>query len=245
MLTISSTLPENVSLAEIYQSCKVKMAILNKLSKDSFERITPFVMCRDFLTDVCSFSTVKQKFQIYGMEFDSREKKVDFGQVSLLLNFPSTKELKCFQSALDYLHATEAKNKIQLTSFTEHKPLQWVVQGDKQWSQNCLLFSLYTLLLRSMCMSESDAKKSTDGKLIASVNPKQFQNIMDNLPSIETTEFCGFTPNSKDISRIHHNSGFISVFGKHREINYQSVRENTHWQEMKKRGFTLHKEATK
>lgn len=249
-MKISTKLPADQGLAEIYQSCKLKMALLRKVSDDEFERITPFVMCRDFLTDVFSYSTAKKDFAIYGMKFHGSKESADFSGVYLLLAFPDDKTQQELETNLVNLNEVELTNGMSPSSLTKVDKFQYVLQGHVGWVQNCILFSLYTLLIRSFCnpipkkkdwiMSLGKIKDNTDSALIASVNPSTWKKIFENLSSIHTKEFCGFDPTKADIGTIHHNSGFISVFGQHREITWRVVRNNSHWQEMKERGFEMH-----
>lgn len=253
MLTITTKLPHDPYLAEIPQSCQLKMALLRKKSDTEFERLTPFVMCRDFLTDVFSFSKAKKDFSIYGMSWQGSKQSADFSGLYLLLLLPDEKTLGNLQSNLSHLNMVEKGQKIVLSTLEKVNKNHYVLQADKRWLQNCILFSLYTLLIRTFCSKEvaekdwivslGKIKDNTDSALIQSIHPTTWEKVLADLSCIETEEFCGFEPTTKDISTVHHNSGFVSVFGQHREITWSVVKKNTHWKEMKKRGFTLHPKA--
>ena len=88
MIKITTKLPDSVHLAEIYQSMRTKQALAIPTNKDTFERITPYVLCRDFLVDVYTFSEAKKAFQIYGMEFDGTKHSPSWDGVYLLQQFP-------------------------------------------------------------------------------------------------------------------------------------------------------------
>lgn len=252
-MKITSIVEKEAGLAEIYQSVNLKMALLNPDGKENYIRITTFVKCRDFLTDVFSFSKAKKDFAIYGMAFQGSKYQADTSAVRLLLDFPDQKTLEIFQKQLKYIQGIEEANKLSLSTLTKYKDLQFVLVGDKQWVQNCLHFSLYTLLVRGLCAPIKDVKdwmaelskveNNTDAALCGSVAKTTWKRIFADLSELETKDFCGFPVAEKDIGRIHHNSGFISVFGLHREISWNAVVANKHWQEMKSREYVLHKNA--
>lgn len=248
---LTTKLPAEASLAEIYQSMKLKLALCRKTDENEFERITPFVLCRDFLVDVYSYSIAKKHFQIYGMEFNGAKDKPDFTGVYLAAKFPSETALSTFTKNLPKLLEVEEKNGLTPTQVLEVSKLERILVGDKKWLQNCLSFSLYTMLLRVVCYQITDAKKldwlfwfgeqeHSDSKYVKSVPKTTWEKILGDLTLIHTDEFCGFNPSTDSVSVIHHNSGFISVFGSHSEINPASVKKNKHWKIMTEKGLKSH-----
>ena|SRR3990167_1941396 len=250
MIKITTSLSDGQHLSEIYQSMNVKQALLHKISDTEYERITPFVLCRDFLTDVYTFSQVKQDFSIYGMSFKGSIQSPDWDKVYLLLRFPDQKakdNLYWHSTTLFYI---EHNNKIYpYTEIHDISELESLVVGPKEWLKSCLTFSLYTFLLRAFCnefTSNSSnwwvafkEKHGTDASYINSIDPQTWETIMGNLSILYTDEFCGFPVSTEhnSLHRIHSNSGFISIFGRHTETNTGSVRENRHWQIMQQKGI--------
>lgn len=235
-------------LIEIYQSVCVRMAILRQTGEKSYERITPMVLCRDFLTDVYTFSKADMDFSIYGMTFNGSTEKPDYSRVILLLQFPSQSTKANFLTNLPRLHEIEGreKNKRSLTQTIDISDSECIVIGDGQWLKNCLAYSLYTFLLRALCYQFPEGEnwitsfdESTDLTYASSVHPSTWERVFSDLTSIDTPDFCGFPVMFDNLRRIHSNSGFISVFGRHRETSLETVRNNTHWKLMKERGFEL------
>lgn len=248
---IITTKLEPAHLAEIYQSMTLKLAILRPNGDNSFERITPFVLCRDFLTDVYTFSKANLDFGIYGMHFKGSKEKPDYNNILLLAKFPNTDTKTTFLGNLSKLHTIEGsrKNQITLTTPIELSESELIIFADGAWLRNCLTFSLYTYLLRALCYVQSNVddwivefgnkNQATDAAYAKSVHPSTWQRIFTDLSSIDTPDFCGFEVALSNLHKIHSNSGFISVFGSHREINREAVKQNTHWALMKERGFEL------
>jgi hypothetical protein len=237
-------------LAQIYQSMSLKMALLEKTGDKSFNKITSFCVCRDFLNDVYSFALAKKDFGIYGFSFPSGSKQPDWTGMHLLLQFPNDAAHATFEKNLVYIHEVEKRNKVPLTQVYESDFNGcYVVVGDKFWLSNALTFSLYTFLLRSACYKVGNVKDAlewlasvakqdtSDAKYAASIAPDTWKKVLNDMSLIKTDEFCGFDVKTAGTGTIHHNSGFISVFGWHSEISPNTVKQNKHWQIMQERGL--------
>lgn len=240
----------DTGLAEIYQDMGITMALLTRQSQTEYTRITPYVKCRDFLVDVYSYSKAKKTFAIYGMSFDPTKELPAEDGVYLAMIFPNEKAEEAFKTALPQLHAIELANEMEVTEFypgVEGKVS--LLTGSKKWLRNCLTFSLYTALIRCLSYGVGDNwlasmkkefSKKTDGRLVSSVADETWERILADLKTIEVKQFCGFDPNKDSVGTIHHNSGFFSVFGSHRELSQDAVRTNTHWKHFREQGWKLH-----
>ena len=250
MIKITTSLPDSQYLSEIYQSMQVRQALLHKISDTEYERITPFVLCRDFLTDVYTFSQDKQDFSIYGMSFKGSIQSPDWDKVYILLRFPNKEARENLYQHSTILFYIENKNNIYpYTEIQDISELESLVVGPKEWIKSCLTISLYTFLLRAFCnefiASSSNwwlifkDKQGNDANYINSIDPQTWKTILNNLSILYTDDFCGFSSSTddKNLHRIHSNSGFISIFGRHSEISPGHVRENKHWQIMKQKGI--------
>ncbi len=234
---VSPNVVEN-GLGEIYQSMSTKMALLTRQSPLEFTRITPFVQCRDFLVDVYTFiragKTEFSEGDIYGMTLPKDSPAEDGAYLQLI--FPSPAAQACFEKQLPFLHAIEKANNYKVTELL----LGGVLVGDKQWLTNCLSWSLYTSLVRCLCYDFGEEqdwikamatkhKGSTDGKLVASVAGEVWINVLCDLALLTAEDYV-----------IHHNSGFYSVFGTHRELSKKEIKNNKHWKHFKELGWPLH-----
>lgn len=244
-----SSVNDAIGYAEIGQSQNTKQALLMRDGPTSFTRITGFVKCRDFLVDTYSFAKVDKDFGIYGFSFKGSQMQPDWKGAHIQMRFSDEKSRANFMEHVQQvIHPIEKANDYDLTDILEIEGEKWdlVAVGDKQWLTNCLTFSLWSLLLRCCCYT-FDAKKdwiksfsalgSSDSAYIASVERKTLDQIFANLSLVKTKDFCGFDPKESGVSTVHHNSGFVSVFGSHTEINPATVKKgNRHWQEFYKRG---------
>ena len=250
--TVTTKLPATQNLTEIYQSMTVKQALLRG-TNGTYERITPFVLCRDFLVDVYSFSRAKKDFGIYGMEFKGSQHQPEWRCLPILLQFPDKEAKGNFLGHVEILRGLEDHNRWGWTDLWEVSSTEMVVEGSAEWLANCLTVSLYTFLLRTLCY-EFEVKypgswewillfgklKGTDPKYAASIPAATWHMILDDLSCLRTNEFCGFDVPKTETRTIHHNSGFISVFGYHSELSQSSVRKNAHWQAMQKQGIATY-----
>jgi len=248
-IKITNTAGPSPSLAEIYQSMRTTQALLRKITDCEYERITPFVLCRDFLVDAYTFSKAKKDFQIYGFSFKGATEQPDTTGIYLLLKFDQAATRAAFNQHLPILQELEQNNHIPLTETHIISETENLVVGDKTWLKSCLTLSLYTFLLRAMCYEFAGygpqqswdqvfAKlKTSDARYVASVHPSIWQKLMTDISFLYTDHFCGFDPAVDSVSTIHHNSGFFSVFGSHTEINPRAVKQNKHWQQMQQKGL--------
>ena len=255
---ITTKLPDSQDLAEIYQSMTVKQALLRG-ADGVYERITPFVLCRDFLVDVYSFSLAKKDFGIYGMSFAGSTEQPEHRSLPVLLCFPNTAAEKAFLAHMPLLHQLEAHNKWPRTTLYKVSDLEIVAEGSVDWLGSCLLISLYTFLLRALCYTfatESEdgelydswwkwilvfgKLQGTDPRYAASIAAQAWEMIFDDLSSLRLKEFCGFDVSKEAVRTVHHNSGLISVFGCHSELSQAAVKKNKHWQHMQEQGIATY-----
>lgn len=248
---VTTELPESQNLAEIYQSMTCKQALLHKKEDKHFERITAYVLCRDFLVDSYTYAKAKKDFGIYGFHFKGSKESPDYSGAHILMHFPNKTAKKCFDENLEILHGIEENNDFKKTIIHENsdKEMEYVVVGDKKWLTNCLMFSLYSLLLRAFCYNISEKKEwyisfgkkdSSDSKYVKSVDESIWKKLTKDISFLmDAPGFCGFSPSDVSVGTIHHNSGFISVFGNHSELNTETVKTNKHWKHFKELGLKL------
>lgn len=236
-------------LAEIYQSMQLKMSLLKKQAgkKRTFDEVTPGVMCRDFLADVYTSVVQKYDFRIYGFGWKGTKDIPNWEAVYLKLNFPNLEAKENFKNNIKFLHKIEDDNGISRTIFYDKINKIGMIVGDKAWLRNVLTASLYTFLIRSFCytiksddwIKELGKQAHTDSAYIKSIDRSTWDKILKDIKSLHTDYFCGLDHKKDGMSAVHHNSGFVSVFGKHSEMSPATVKKNKHWQEMGKRGFKL------
>ena len=247
-------------LGEIYQSMETKQAIACATGEGKYKRLTKWVLCRDFLVDTYSYAKAGKNFPgVYGFSYKGELSDLPWNQTILLQQFPNTDTKAKFLAHLPKLNVIEKLNGLKLTqTFETQDEKVLLVIGSKRWLDNCLKFSLYSLFLRILCYKLSAAKdpikwivafgkheddaedQSSDSEYIESVKESVWKRIIPNLRELDTPEFCGFKVGGCSVGTIHHNSGFISVFGNHSELTRDIVVKNSHWKLMTERKFELY-----
>lgn len=241
---------DGVGYAEIGQSQNTKQALLTREGPAAFTRITGFVKCRDFLVDMYSYAKAGLDLpNIWGFSHPNKKVPPDWSGCYIQMHFSDEESRKNFLKHVpQILGEIEKANGYTPTEIMEMEGSKWdlVAVGDAKWLQNCLSFSFWSLLLRVCCYGFDASKDwitafgklgASDSLYISSIPRKTLDAILADLSKIKTDEFCGFVPGKNGVHEIHHNSGFISVFGSHTEINPATVKKNAHWQEMQKRGL--------
>lgn len=249
-IEIVNVVGKEPGLGEIYQDMDTKQALLRRISDTKYERYTPFVKCRDFLVDVYSIGLgAKKQFSIWGFEFDGANVTPDNTGVYIMLKFPNATAKNHFEENLGKLHEIEEQNGYTKTVYHELSTDNGMVIGHKKWLKSCLTFSLYSFLLRVLCyplgkgadwLEKFGKGNKTDCKYVGSIKSATWKKVLDDLSILYTEEFCGFDPKKTNTHTIHHNSGFISVFGSHTELSPEAVKKNAHWKHMKELGLELH-----
>jgi hypothetical protein len=242
------------ALGQIYQAMACKQALLLP-TEEGFTRITPLVLCRDFLVDCYTFDEVDRKFEIYGMGKPAEKPSRD--GVFLLLTPPNKAAKDNLLANISFIHNVEIINGFKLTQIDEVEgDDSLVISGDKKWLMSCLSLSLYSSLLRVACYELGDnwiktmreqykekKNKATDAMLVASVSDATWGRILSDLSVLDMETFTGFDAKKTDEYIIHHNQGFYSVFGNHRELYVKEIVKNLHWQHFSKEGYDLHTKA--
>lgn len=249
---INLTRIPQTSLGEISQSMAIRFAILSGSNTDGFTQLTPTVKCRDFLCDVYSSALQKFSFSIYGMSWDGANNPISFDQLSLLLLFPSETAKKAFFANINKLHGIEEHNSFNPTAVYESEQisgasnLEVIVDADPRWLMSVLSFSLYTLLLRIMCYDLPESGdwighfaglSHSDSRYINSWPRESLDKILNNLSLLKMESWNGLTYAEHKTGGVHHNSGIVSVFSSHSEINQSTVRQNKHWQHFQSLGL--------
>lgn len=145
----------NSPLIEAMQQQKLRYAFVKPTGNDTYETITPYVLCRDYLKDMlyCKFITKKGIGEVYG--FDTNKYSfADIVKEKTLLAITGSKELiDNIEENWNYLIEVETKHGVLPTEairFEKDGVLGIIVEGDPRWQQSLLGFSYYTFLFRWM-----------------------------------------------------------------------------------------------
>lgn len=249
MITLKKK-PDQLMMERYGSATILRLALLKQTEPDEFEQLMPLVRCKDFICDVYWSSLGKIDISFYGMKWQGKKDKPDWEQVNLLVNFPNKEMCVYFTENLKYIWEIEEANDIPSTTLLVVDELNVILLGNKKWLTNLVYLSLYVFLIRLMgvdkiisdnWIEEIQKKKETiDGKFLSTISKEVLERIFSDLSLLESEKWCGFEIKPETIYTIHHNSGFVSVFGYHDEMSPIKVKENFHWQEAHKRGLELY-----
>lgn len=184
-------------LVEIMQNKNVRFAIAKPLKDGSFECLTPYVKCRDYLKDMmfCKYVSKKPLGAVYG--FDTNKYKFDeisddFTYVSIVCSKENANQIK---KKLDKLFLMEEKwglQKSEITTFTPpetmHGDCGFLCKADVRWQKSLLGYSLYTFLFRAFAYPDVDKiDYNEDLKMWNST-----KKLMQSVKSFDDIEKIGF-----------------------------------------------------
>jgi hypothetical protein len=220
-IKVVSIEPEN-KLIEVMQRTKLRYAFAKQTSEDTYECIMPYVMCRDFLKDVCyaNFAANGEKLgKMYGFNADD-PKLLELDKDRTVLVLTATRDLlDGIEKQADYLTKVEDKLGVVNTQMTRVDLTHMLVIGDPRWQQSLLGISYYSFLFRWMAqhLCAPSAVKDEERQLVKNAT------ILENLDSIDKINYKGFFPEAKlnvDVSlgTIHNYYGLYWLNQNYREI---------------------------
>lgn len=140
-------------LSEEDQNIKTKFFLVNKIKENTFNKITPYIKCRDFLNDVLYCITFNTDFFIYGFEFKQTKEQIKKENLYLSLKFISHKAIKDFKENFHYLNKFESLyNLSDFSTYEEtNRKTVLLIKHNNFWFSNTMILSLFTFILR--CLS--------------------------------------------------------------------------------------------
>ena len=158
-------------MSEIYQQTGMQFAFLSP-EKDGFRQCHPFVLCRDFLHDAVKAHLNKNRWQIYGFEYEYEKyppldmscmrvlvrKKIltsrpkDLRKISKPLKDSIRKFKRDMDDGLQLLNYYEDVGGLPISTMDEtkdpNKNSVFIFTGSPVWMTASYLVSLYTFLIR-------------------------------------------------------------------------------------------------
>jgi hypothetical protein len=244
----------NKNLAEIYKTGSLlQMALLKPRKDGSYDQLHCLVTCKDFIGDIYRASMKKENINFYGMAWNGKNKEPDSANINLMIKFPKDNMRASFLQNFVLLRTIEGDNGVEKSMLheTEDKDV-FVVIGGSYWLSNIVKLSFYLFFLRLLGAGVSIKKdvaelyeseeNQPDIKGLKSIPMETFDKLCKNLNLINFKEWDGLAKSEfgSHARTFHHNSGILSVFGTHCEVNYAVVTKNAHYVEAKKAGLATH-----
>jgi len=153
-----TTLADRQSFCEIYQQVQLGIAFALEKGEETIMQ-HDFVVCRDFLGDYVTGTWLKMDLgKIYSFDSPGESNPIQTNRACLLLHMPNG-ERDTFEKNFILLNEMEANANITLSSWEPIEPDKpWKsghyvkVVGDPVWVYNALTISIYTHVLRCMCI---------------------------------------------------------------------------------------------
>jgi len=149
------------SLCEIY-STGFQLAFVS----DKLEQCHPWVLCKDFLTDVVWASLHKKPVSIYGFKYNPETNPLPCtSEIRMLVRnkqLSNDKFDKQIEQSLKFINVVERKLKFIPSRIDKVDMGQahsiWMFTSDKRWIHASPLLSMYSLFLRIGCFYDGDGK---------------------------------------------------------------------------------------
>lgn len=152
------TLAKKQSFAEIYQQIAIGFCFAREVGDDT-EMIHDFVVCRDFLGDLVTASHLARDLgTIYSFHADGANTPIYRSRTCLLIHLPKG-EIDIFEKQFHILNDLEQDSGLMMSSWQQVKPdKDWKpgdyikIVGDVDWQMNSLMISIYSHILRCLCI---------------------------------------------------------------------------------------------
>jgi len=225
-------------LSEEDQNIKTKFFLVNKIKENTFNKITPYIKCRDFLNDVLYCITFNTNINVYGFKFDQINNQFKKENLYLGLKFISYKAVEDFKQNFHYLKKFETLyDLLDFSTYEEtNRKTVLLIKHNPFWFSNTITLSLFTFILRcfshpsitgnfwefiqntKQCYKDWDGKK----KIIPSNESEYITNVLNLKYFI--TNLVKINKNYKQkqydfIYEIHHYLGFFSFLKELKNTN--------------------------
>lgn len=224
--------PHSNSLCEAMQVNAVKFAFTNKLDSGDYQLITNFVKCREYFNEFLMKNHHPDEFsfkEVYGFIYKHKEYPYQMQNPSIAIKLPKKGMYKTFVENLDWLNTIEDINDISKTYIVEcddqpTKGCQFVLEFDNTWASSCLLFNIFTLLIK-LCTFEVKTKtfaellqpydqysRPSELVYINSVSVPTFNNLLNNLKGLFTvkSKFVDGFDSVRVAYDVHMHSGILA-----------------------------------
>lgn len=136
-----------MNLSEISQATGIRMAVVNRVDRDTYSQCMAYVKCRDFFNEAILAPYSGKDYKIYG--FSSKGVRFDEKESSLVFKFVDKKQagnfIKNFPAFRTQIRSLGIK---WTTIMATDDPLVFVIKGDRLWGKQVALMSLYSLIIR-------------------------------------------------------------------------------------------------
>ena len=215
-----------MTLGEAFQANSMKFAFLNPAG-DDFQMVHAWVQCREYFNELLMKNHHPAEFQFvttYGFDYKYEEFPLDMSATRIAVRFMSPDQKKTFMDNLQWIHAVETINDVDLTTVHDVGGTELVVVASKLWIQKCLLTNIYTLLLKlaALDVSKYDAQsilgvvgkqneKPSEITYIQILTVPVFNSLLENCTVIAQlpSKYVDGSESLRGAGNVHANSGIM------------------------------------
>ncbi len=215
-----------MALGEAFQANSMKFAFLNPVG-DDFQMIHAWVQCREYFNELLMKNHHPTEFQFvttYGFDYKHNEFPLDMSATRIAVKFMDIAQKKTFMDNLQWIHAIETINDVDLTTVHDVGDNKIIVLASKLWVQKCLLTNIYTLLLKlaALDVSKYDTQSILDivGKqnqkpseisYIQTLTVPVFNSLLENCVMITQlpSKYVDGTDTLRPAYAVHASSGIM------------------------------------
>lgn len=215
-----------MSLGEAFQANDMKFSFVNPV-EENFQMIHAWVQCREYFNELLMKNHHPENFQFvttYGFDYKHEEFPLDMSATRLAVRFMNAEQKKTFMENLQWIHAVETANDVDLTTIHDIGYNDIVVVTSKMWIQKCLLTNIYTLLLKLAALDvskhnvkslfEIKGKQNSIPSEISYVNTLTvpvFNSLLENCTLIAQlpSKYVDGSESLRGAGTVHANSGIM------------------------------------
>lgn len=146
------------SLIESFQSNDMKFTFVRKDKDGNYLQINNWMKCREYFNEILMATWHPEEFsftEVYGAKYNAKENPLERSETLFAIKFPSAKSRDTFLKNMPVIHKLEEKYQLDLTQVErgiEGDSMIVIVHGSKFWIQKCILFNVYTMIMKMMAL---------------------------------------------------------------------------------------------
>lgn len=222
--------PHTNHLCESMQANDVKFAFTNKLDSGDYQLITNSVKCREYFNEFLMKNHHPTEFdfnEVYGFVYKHEEYPYNMTNPSMLISLPKKAMYEVFKQNLQLLNTIEDFSNIPKSYLVEveeqsTKGYKFILHFSPTWITNCILFNIYTLLIKLCTLNIKDNSVKS---LLNSYDKYNIPSELSYVKGITTKVFNSILNNLKELINIKSKyvDGFDTIRGPYDIHGYSGL----------------------
>lgn len=159
--------PATNYLTESMQAIEMKFSFAKKDKDGHYQMLHQWCKCREYFNEILMKNHHPEDFTfhaVYGMTYEYNKYPLDMNETCVAVKFPESATKELFLKNLPLIHKVEDINNVEHTTVEtdiEGRADVVILHGNKFWMQKCILFNIYTLLVKLCSLGAYTRKLST------------------------------------------------------------------------------------